>query len=224
MAGIEGYKRPGRYEAAFNAGNPGGAGEQRRGIVPAGGEIALNHTPKQDVEGKRSLHTRYDWKEELDYFLGREGSAPGGKAFPDRPLWYIQNTIGQAKRAGDPLAEQDLNLLEDAYVFSTFPFLSDAQKLTMTRAYYEGGWLRPQEREDHQVIVLNDELYPYHTQLLEKANIPELYQLSGQGEVPHRLTKKTGRHAVPIQPVLTQMRQVADEEGFDWRHSPPPAK
>jgi hypothetical protein len=192
-------------------------GEQHPGV-----EVPFTAKPEQQPgTGDRRVLQPYHWQEELNYVLDKEGDAPGGKEFPDFMLYRISNAVERAGRAGDTRAEQDLNRLEDAYVFSAFPFLS--AKGAMTEMYYEAGWLTPREREEKQVIVLPDELYHYHTQLLDKANIPELYQLTGQGEVPYRRTKK-GHHAVPIQRVLTQMRRIAEGKRLDWKHPPTPKK
>ena len=76
--------------------------------------------------------------------------------------------------------------------------------------FQAGGYLTPTEQQNEQRLVLPvpPDDYPYLVRLLDKANIPQLYQLTGQGEMPLQESKKFG-HAVVVLPRNREMRHIA---------------
>src|SRR5438270_9921116 len=191
MAGMEGDKRPGRNEAAFNAGISGGAG-QRRDVVPAG---ERNNWYEQDIPHEHLVATiRSLLAEDREQTMAENLKKGEDRKFLLHPFWRLHFHLSRAEMNSPTIMEGDIAYLSpkgaffrtlqtawDAVSYDHYPESSrEKQQVELgLRSHLATGWIGdkppfPIILEDDRHIVLLDAM-------AEAVGIPHL---RGQRVVP----------------------------------------
>ena len=178
-------------------------------------------------EERKDFHaSQASWQDAITEYCSKQYDTPTGHAYPNGVAFFLHTLQSQAEQAGERETAGSLKALNDAYGLIALPFLSVEAKAKYVRAFYERGWLQRHDNEEMNAVELSDEQFRSLTRLVDKANIPEMYALTGKGEIPHRTTIE-GKQAIPVAPALAHLRQIAGVMGLNWKgeeQTPSPTK
>jgi hypothetical protein len=161
---------------------------------------------QSEGEGRKDDHPRSAaWQEAVTQYCSKQYDTPTGHAYPNGVAYFLHELQGQAEQAGDRATATHLAALNDTYGLIAFPFLSFDTQSHYRQAFAKRGWLQQQGAEEPGAIELSDAQYRSLTQLLDKANISEMYKLTQRGEILHQLGRE-GKHMIPVAPILADLR------------------
>lgn len=180
--------------------------------------IAVTETPQIAAhETDKENEAAIPWQQEIIAFTQQEPYTETVRAFPNEPLELLEGLYGKVEFKKDEEATKSiLGKLRVGYVFSAFPFLPRLAQEKYAEQYYDYGYLKP--TEDEEGFVFTDEEYRYLNILLETANIAELYNQKGEGEIPY-IHDGEDEHYIMMHSALADMRKVATKLGLDWENT-----